>query len=77
MKRVKHFSIQNHDGIPISPFGIILSALTECETQDFTLCEKALHIENALALVVHKGYQITFCPDEDVMLIFEHSSEKK
>lgn len=77
MKRITHLSIQNHGGVSITPFGIILSALAECESQDLTLCEKALHIENALALVVHKGYQITFCPDEDVMLIFEHPSEKK
>jgi hypothetical protein len=77
MKRITHLSIQNHGGVSITPFGVILSALAECESQDLTLYEKALHIDNALAVFVRSGYEIKFCSDEDAMLIFEHPSDKK
>lgn len=77
MKIITHLSIQNHGGISTTPFGVILSALAECESQDLTLYEKALHIDNALAVFVRSGYEIKFCSDEDAMLIFEHPSDKK
>lgn len=77
MKRIKHLSIQNHGELSITPFGIILSALAECEGQDMTLSQKALHIDNALAIFINKGYEIKFCSDEDAMLVFKHPSEKK
>lgn len=77
MERIKHLSIQNHGGISPTPFGVILSALAECEGQDMTLYQKAIHIDNALAFFIHNGYEIIFCPDEDAMLIFEHPVEKK
>ena len=77
MKRITHLSIQNHGGVSVTPLGVILSALAECESQDLTLYEKALHIDNALAIFVRSGYEIKFCSDEYAMLIFEHSSEKE
>lgn len=77
MKTVKHLSIQTHGGISVTPFGVILSSLAECEGQDMTLYQKAIHIDNALAIFIHKGYNIKFCSDEDALLIFEHPSEKK
>lgn len=77
MKQTKHLSIQTHGGISITPFGIILSALAECEGQDMTLYQKAIHIDNALAIFIHNGHEIMFCPDEEAMLVFKHPSEKK
>lgn len=76
MKRITHLSIQSRGGISTTPFGVILSALAECESQNLTLYEKALHIDNALAVFVRSGYEIKFCSDEDALLIFEHPSEK-
>ena len=78
MSRHKHLSIQRiGEGWGQTPFGIILSALAECEEQDMSIYEKAIHIDNALAIFVRSGYEIKFCSDEDAMLIFEHPSEKK
>lgn len=76
MKRKKHLSIQNHEGVCITPFGVILSALAECE-EDMTLYQKAIHIDNALAIFIHKGYEIKFCSDEEALLIFSRPSEKE
>ena len=76
MNRQKHLSIQRIDkGWGQSPFGVILSALAECEGQDMTLYEKAIHIDNALAIFVRDDYDIKYCPDEDCLLIFEKSSD--
>ena len=78
MNKLKHLSIQRiGKDWGQTPFGVILSALAECESKDLTLYEKALHIDNALAVFVRSGYEIKFCPDEDVLLIFKRPSEKK
>ena len=76
MNRQKHLSIQRiGKGWGQSPFGVILSALAECEDQDMSIFEKAIHIDNALAIFVRDGYEIKFYPDEDAMLIFKKPSE--
>ena len=71
---IKHSSLQIHKGRSISPFGVIISALAECESEpDMSLSDKAAHIGNALAFFIQDGYELSFCPDEDCMLIFKKS----
>lgn len=77
MNKLKHLSIQIHGGVSITPYGVILSALAECEGEDMNLCQKAIHIDNALAIFIRKGYKVNYCSDEDALLVFEHPSEKK
>ena len=75
MSRQKHLSIQRiGEGWGQTPFGVILSALAECEEQDMSIYEKAIHIDNALAIFVRDGYDIKYCPDDNCLLIFKKSS---
>lgn len=78
MNKIKHLSIQFFDGMPIqSPLGVILSALAECEGKDITIHQKAVHIDNALAIFIQKGYSIGFCSDEESMLLFKQLPNKE
>ena len=74
MNKQKHLSIQRvGEGWGQSPFGVIISALAECEERNMTLYEKAIHIDNALAIFVKDGYEIKFHPNEDCLLLFNKS----
>ena len=76
MNKQKHLSIQRvGEGWRQSPFGVIISALAECEERNMTLYEKAVHIDNALAIFVKDGYEIKCHPgNDDCLLMFKKSS---
>lgn len=74
---MKHFSLQSHSGRSVSPIGVIISALAECEGQDVDILQKAIHIDNALAFFVHAGYKIKYHNDGDSLLIFERSTKQE